>query len=185
MADYTHGQTGGKRFLPNSPSRRLADKERRLAERAQEYDRALRESQSAATRRRAPSSRAAAITGEPSSSRIHVKLSAPLSAPQTATTTGANIPLGDSTNPFPGDEPQLSQVQSSADVFTSNPIADELTRNGEIHSELGESYADGKVTRDRPSAPMPVSQHEDEQIEDDGMLGLLAQIYGTRAPRML
>lgn len=184
MADYTHGQPGGKRFLPNSPSRRLAEKERRLTERAQEYDRALRESQSAAKRRRAPSVRAAATTGEPSSSRMQAPAPT-ITVQQSATATGSEVPLGESTNPFPADEQHSSQVQASTDVFSSNPVSDELTRNGEVHSELGESYADGKVTRDRPSAILPASQREDDQIEDGGMLGLLAEIYGTRAPRML
>lgn len=192
MAEYTHGHAGagGRHFIQNSPSRRIAERERRLADRAQEYDRALKESQSAARRRRTTNIRVTPIANESSSSRSKAPLRAhTTSASQVETTARNNTSVEDSTNPFPAPidehEQQSSRVHASSDVFTANPISDELTRNGEVHSELGESYADGRVMRGRPNTMEPSVRPEEEDVEDDGMLGLLAQIYGTRAPKML
>ena len=53
---------------------------------------------------------------------------------------------------------------------------EDLVSDGGVVSALGESYVDGK----RPQISVSQSQkEEDEEMEDGGVLGLLAQIYGT------
>ena len=47
-----------------------------------------------------------------------------------------------------------------------------------VASPLGESYVDG---RPRGPSVSQSQQEEDEVLEDGGVLGLLAQIYGTSA----
>jgi autophagy-related protein 9 len=56
------------------------------------------------------------------------------------------------------------------------PAADRTPDEG-IGSALGESYADGA------DAPVPTGSalDEDEGLADGGVLGMLAQVYGTRA----
>ncbi|KAI5124310.1 hypothetical protein M0805_008918 [Coniferiporia weirii] len=192
MADFTQTHAGIPRRIPGSPShgrRHGPSTEHRLAERAQEYDRALRQSQHAAIRRRGTSGRAGHAPGE--STLPHapaVTVSAAGSGGMTAASASAvNEMLAESTiNPFPTDAHlhSHSQEPSSTDALSSH--ADDSTRDGEVRSELGESYVDGKVSRGRPSTTPSASQrNEDEQIEDGGMLGLLAQIYGTRGPQVI
>lgn len=141
--------------------------ERRLGDRAQEYDRALRESQNAALRRRSTLAKSSspieesisetAVPGEPESS-------ASGAAAKTARV------MDESVNPF--------STQKVGDIRSSD-----LADDGDVRSDLGGSYIDGKVNRARPSTrPSASQQTTDDNVEDGGMLGLLAEIYGTRAP---
>jgi len=67
-----------------------------------------------------------------------------------------------------------AQVPPSTSIIPE----EELAPDGGVGSMLGESYVDGK----RPSAGgQSQMQDEDEGLDDGGVLGLLAQIYGTGA----
>jgi autophagy-related protein 9 len=59
-----------------------------------------------------------------------------------------------------------------------NIHGDDLASDGEVGSELGDSYVDGKRLKTYTSPQDYVE--EDEGMEDGGVLGLLAQIYGTK-----
>ena len=92
-------------------------------------------------------------------------------------------------NPFPSELNQESRLRQDISPSPSGPAitqSDELSRMGEVRSELGESYVDGKVSRGRPSIGPSNSQREREEEEGvGGVMDMLAQIYGTRAPRMI
>lgn len=57
-------------------------------------------------------------------------------------------------------------------------VHDDLASDGEVGSELGDSYVDGKRLKTYTSPQDYVE--EDDGMEDGGVLGLLAQIYGTK-----
>ena len=119
MAEYTHGHAGGRHFIQNSPSRRIAERERRLADRAQEYDRALKESQSAARRRRTTNIRVTPVTNESSSSRSKAPLHAHgKSTSQVETVAGNNASVEDSANPFPAPNDEHEQQSSRVHAST-------------------------------------------------------------------
>jgi len=78
------------------------------------------------------------------------------------------------------------------DESTINPLesaqampgpSDELDQTGEVGSELGDSYIDGKPSRVKTQSGF-ASQHDDEDplLADGGVLRLLAQIYGSALP---
>ncbi|THH10276.1 hypothetical protein EW145_g1440 [Phellinidium pouzarii] len=183
MADLTHGAV--RRRPRGSPSNAQGfSTEQRLAERAQEYDRALRQSQTAAIRRRSTLGRAGYTPGE------NISVHAPAVTVSAADST-STIPASGSAaleelniNPFPIDTDSHSVMQTQASTDASSSNLDGRTRDGEVRSELGESYVDGKVPCGRHSTLPSTSQRGDnDRIEDGGMLGLLAQIYGTKGPR--
>lgn len=141
--------------------------ERRFGDRAQEYDRALRESQNAALRRRSTLAKSSspieesisetAVPGEPGSSASGAAMK-------------TERVMEESVDPF--------STQNVGDIRSSD-----LADDGDVRSDLGGSYIDGKVNRARPSTrPSASQQTTDDNVEDGGMLGLLAEIYGTRAP---
>jgi autophagy-related protein 9 len=143
--------------------------ERRLEERAQEYDRALRQSQSAAVIRRTsankpPSTAPAQPSQSGPSPAVRVTPSSPDTTAQSTALEESNV------NPFP---------------HSNDILAEDMQPTGEVRSELGESYVDGKVTRGQTSQPsVSAVQPEDgaTSIEDGGMLNLLTHIYGTKGP---
>lgn len=163
MADFNTG-LGRRRLFrkPSDPSSVMdstiheADRKPDLHEKASQYDRALLASQTA--RRRLGQSR----LGGPSSSSIF-QSSAGLGMAQTAIlgdshgSTGPPIPEGN--------------------LQTSTIPEEDLAADGGVGSMLGESYVDGR----KPKGPTVAQsqQEEDEELEDGGVLGLLAQIYGT------
>ncbi|KAF8077762.1 putative transmembrane protein [Lyophyllum atratum] len=135
-----------------------------LADKAQEYDRALRQSQYAATvRRRGPGGSAlgasALGTGAgPSPSSVF----GGFSMAQTAV-------LGDS----------QGSVLTEAVGRASEPgiiQSGDLEPDGGVGSGLGESYVDGA----RRSRTCGEGEEEEEDLQDGGVLGLLAQIYGRK-----
>ncbi|TDL25003.1 APG9-domain-containing protein [Rickenella mellea] len=129
--------------------------ERRLSDRAQEYDRALRRSQKAASSRpRNPSSGA---IGESTANA------------QSARPVGYTSP------------PRVSSPLERTPTASQAIHSDDIGADGGFGSELGESYVDGHT---RAGTQPHASQQEDEEVLDDGgMLGLLAQIYGTKGAR--
>ena len=141
-----------------------------LADKAREYDRALRASQS--VRRRGPgaSTMAGSVlhpaqlgqTGRPGDSLLQSTMGGPAMA-QTAV-------LGDS---------QGSVMPAGGHVVDSVIPEEDLAADGGVGSTLGESYVDGR--RPRPSIGQSQQEDDEEELEDGGVLGLLAQIYGTGA----
>lgn len=136
-----------------------------INDRANEYDRALKASQMARRRNIGASALMQSRLGPgPSASSIfQSNAGLNLNMAQTAV-------LGDSqgsTMPQP-----LHSQQPSESVIPE----EDLVSDGGVVSALGESYVDGK----RPQVGVSQSQREeDEELEDGGVLGLLAQIYGT------
>ena len=146
--------------IPQEPGRKLD-----LNERANEYDRALKASQMARRRNIGTSALMQSRLGPgPSASSIfQSNAGLNLNMAQTAV-------LGDSQG---STVPQhLHSQQPSESVIPE----EDLVSDGGVVSALGESYVDGK----RPQISVSQSQkEEDEEMEDGGVLGLLAQIYGT------
>ncbi|KAJ7286140.1 putative transmembrane protein [Mycena rebaudengoi] len=135
-----------------------------LGERAQEYDRALRQSQHvAATRRRGLAGSVlgmSAIAG-PSASSIFGGLS-----------TAQTAVLGDS-------QGSVQPVRTSAaQGHGDNIMEEDISADGGVGSALGESYVDGG--RQALARGEPQVVEEEDGLEDGGVLGLLAQIYGRR-----
>lgn len=133
-----------------------------LADKAGEYERALRQSQHA--RRRSGTLIQSRVGSGPSSSSIF-QSGIGLGVAQTAILedSGASLPRS-------GADPNMQ---------TSTIPEEDLAEDGGVGSMLGESYVDGR----RPKGPSisQSQQEEDEELEDGGVLGLLAQIYGTGA----
>ncbi|KAF7363724.1 Autophagy-related protein 9 [Mycena sanguinolenta] len=134
-----------------------------LGERAQEYDRALQQSQHAATRRRGPAGSVlgmSAIAG-PSASSIFGGIS-----------TAQTAVLGDS---------QGSVHLAARTTATATPqghgdniMEEDRSPDGGVGSSLGESYVDGK----HAVVGADLEPEEEDGLEDGGVLGLLAEIYG-------
>jgi len=55
--------------------------------------------------------------------------------------------------------------------------------NGEVDSTLGDSYVDGNTNGTKPYESQQEGVNEEEELEDGGVLGMLAQIYATKNPR--
>ena len=131
-----------------------------LHEKAGEYDRALKHSQSA--RRR------------PTSSVMQSRIG---TGPASSSIFQSGVGLGVAQTAILED----SQASTAAEhrVQESTIPEEDLAADGGVGSMLGESYVDGR----RPKGPSVAQsqQEEDDELEDGGVLGLLAQIYGTGA----
>ncbi|KAF9473774.1 APG9-domain-containing protein [Pholiota conissans] len=141
-------------------------------DRAHEYDHALRQSRLAAAVRRRPGGAGASVMG------VSALLSAnPPAGPGASmytvdVATATSAVLGDSQ----GSE-HLAAAQRAVGVAAKAPVlglgSDDASERGVV-SGLGESYVDGAgrfTGRD---------EEEEEGMEDGGVLGLLAQIYGRK-----
>ncbi|TCD67283.1 autophagy protein atg9 [Steccherinum ochraceum] len=139
------------------------------SERAADYDRALRSS-----RMRGGLGQSRMYSGGGAGSALFQSTLGPgaMALAQTAV-------LGDSHG-------TMSSLPPPPPSSTAHPPAipeEDLMADGGVVSALGESYVDGR----RPQAGMEGSaggmgqsqREEDEALEDGGVLGLLAQIYGT------
>ncbi|KAI8989804.1 APG9-domain-containing protein [Trametes punicea] len=139
------------------------------SDRAREHDRALRQSQY--VRRRAGASIAGSMLHPAQLARADSMMQSTV-GPTTAMAQTAV--LGDS---------QGSVVPPSAagggNVAESVIPEEDLAADGGVGSMLGESYVDGR--RPRPPEGQSQQDEEEEELEDGGVLGLLAQIYGTGA----
>ncbi len=160
MADFTTTHLPGRRrpgtgVIPLDTSHGSSERKTEV-DRAQEYDRALRQSQLAA-RRRGGSMLGASTLGVPGPSGSSIFEG--LSTAQTAV-------LGDS----------QGSVQAETVHEVSKITDSDLAEDGGVGSGLGESYVDGaKRTRAFGEA-----EEEEDGLEDGGVLGLLAQIYDRR-----
>lgn len=146
------------------------------AERAREYERALRQSQSQVARRRGVGVGVAGsalmqstrLGPGPGASTIF----------QSATASGLREGMDMAQTAVLGDS-QGSVVPSphlggpGASVIPE----EELAPDGGVGSGLGGSYVDGR--RPQPRSSDMEREREEEGLEDGGVLGLLAQIYGT------
>jgi len=147
----------------------LNDGKRDFTERAQEYDRALRQSQHMAIRRRYVAG--AGVAGEVAGSTNW--------QPAMATSPmGQGIGMAQTA--------VLGDSQGSVLPPTPLPrIRDEdRAVGGGVDSTLGDSYVDGDTSGTKPYESQQEGIDDDEGLEDGGVLGLLAQIYATKGPTM-
>jgi autophagy-related protein 9 len=147
-----------------------------VTERAQAYERALRQSQTAAAlrRRQGAGSGSMAVStmlgqdapGDPGASMFQSSAGAAMA--QTAV-------LGDSAASVVFAQPAPRAVAASV----TRP--EDVTPDDGVGSGLGESYVDGnRVVAEKGLGISQSQQEEEEGLEDGGVLGLLAQIYGTK-----
>ncbi|RDB21088.1 Autophagy-related protein 9 [Hypsizygus marmoreus] len=135
-----------------------------LADKAQEYDRALRQSQFMATSRRrgvgGSVMSASALGAGPSESSVFGRFS-----------TAQTAVLGDSQGSIQVD----ATARASGTEHSITP--EDLEPDGGVGSGLGESYVDG-AKRSRPYGD--IDEEDEDGLQDGGVLGLLAQIYGRK-----
>lgn len=101
----------------------------------------------------------------------------------------SGIGLGMAQTAVLGDSQGSATIHGSKDGTTgvvdlqSSTIPEEdLVADGGVGSTLGESYVDGRRPAAGVGSGIGINQsqrEEDEELEDGGVLGLLAQIYGT------
>jgi autophagy-related protein 9 len=157
--DWTPDDATGSLYLSRMAERRRAPD----VHRERGYEAALAQSQAAARRRRpapAASTRFAGPEDPMLASALGPGLARTVILPGEA--APAPVPV-----PAPAPPPALPGAIAEAD----------RTPDEGIGSALGESYADGG---DEP-APAPGVAEDEDGLADGGVLGLLAQIYGTRA----
>ncbi|TBU35594.1 APG9-domain-containing protein [Dichomitus squalens] len=138
-------------------------------DKAREYDRALRASQN--VRRRGPGASMMGSVLHPG--QLGGVGQSMLQSHIGGTAMAQTAVLGDSQGSvFPG-------TGAGGNVADSVIPEEDLAADGGVGSTLGESYVDGR----RPRASITQSQQDDDEaeLEDGGVLGLLAQIYGTGA----
>jgi autophagy-related protein 9 len=95
----------------------------------------------------------------------------------TAIATAQTAILGDSQGSLPPPAASISGQESVA-------APDDLMPDAVAASELGDSYVDGNL-KAGPIGAQGMDSEEREGIEDDGVLKLLAQIYGVNRPQAL
>ncbi|KAG2157500.1 putative transmembrane protein [Suillus clintonianus] len=146
----------------------LNDGNKDPAERVHEYDRALRQSQHAALRRRLQLGGGNIVTrggGGVGSSTIW----------QSA--IGSNSAMGMAQTAVLGDS------QGSIAPLPP-PIRDEdRNADGGVGSGLGDSYVDGDTQGKKPYESQQEGIDDEEELEDGGVLGLLAQIYAAKGTK--
>ncbi|KAG6844926.1 hypothetical protein H0H87_002410 [Tephrocybe sp. NHM501043] len=143
-----------------------------LADKAQEYDRALRQSQYAATARRRGPGSGSAVIGASAMGTSGLGAGGPAaSSVFGGYATAQTAVLGDSQ----GSVLAAPAVRITEPAAQSGSIASE-DKDIELDDGLGGSYADGaKRTRN-----FGEGEEEEEDLQDGGVLGLLAQIYGRK-----
>lgn len=147
----------------------LNDGKKDLTERAQEYDRALRQSQHVAFRRRhAGGGSVIASGGGVAGSTVWQSAIAASSMGGQGIGMAQTAVLGDSQGSVPA-PPALPPIRD-----------DDRAVDGGVDSALGDSYVDGNANGTKPYESQ---QEDDEELEDGGVIGLLAQIYATKGPR--
>ena len=138
-------------------------------DRAREYERALRASQS--VRRRGPGASMLGSVLHPA--QLGGVGQSMLQSHVGGTAMAQTAVLGDSQGSV------MPNARAGGNLTESAIPEEDLAADGGVGSTLGESYVDGR----RPRASITQSQREDDEaeLEDGGVLGLLAQIYGTGA----
>ncbi|KAF8623500.1 hypothetical protein AX15_006283 [Amanita polypyramis BW_CC] len=138
--------------------------EKSLADKAQEYDRALRQSQTATASRKK-----ASFGG--GSTLINLSASSVFGPSMVQTTV-----LGDSQGSITIEESSGIKTPKAITGMENSVPMEDLAADGGVGSSLGESYVDGT----KRSRHFEEVQENEDAIEDVGILGLLAQIYGRR-----
>ena len=139
-------------------------------DRAQEYDRALRQSQHAALRRRLQFGGINIIGGAGgiASSTIW----------QSGIASDAGVRMAQTA--------VLGDSQGSIAPPPPPPIRDEdRVVDGGVGSGLGDSYVDGDTKGKKPYESQQEGINDEEELEDGGVLGLLAQIYTAKNPPVM
>lgn len=142
----------------------LNDGKKDLTERAQEYDRALRQSQHVAFRRKQVGGGSVLTSGGGVAGSTTW---------QSATSSLGGQGIGMAQTAVLGD--------SQGSVLPPPALAPIQDEDRGVDSALGDSYVDGNGTK--PYESQQESINDDEELEDGGVLGLLAQIYATKGPR--
>ena len=150
----------------------LNDGKKDLTERAQEYDRALRQSQHVAFRRRHVGGGSVLAGGGGVAGSTNWQ-----SAVAASSMGGQGIGMAETA--VLGDS-QGSILPPPA----LPPVRDEdRAIDGGVDSALGDSYVDGNANGTKPYESQQEGINDDEVLEDGGVLGLLAQIYATKGPK--
>jgi len=145
----------------------ISERKTDLVERAHEYDRALLQSQSAAVaRKRHPVG--SVVGGSTIGSGMGGASSSMLRSGVAGLATAQTAVLGDS----------QGSIAPPPEDHNMGIAEEDLEPDGGVGSELGESYVDGNTKRARVYGQQEAEG--DEELEDGGVLGLLAQIYGAR-----
>ncbi|KAG6876749.1 hypothetical protein C0993_000726 [Termitomyces sp. T159_Od127] len=150
------GLEGAVHFQHVDPRREGA-----LADKAQEYDRALRQSQLAAVARRRGAAGGGSVLGVPGAGLAASSLSV------YDETTARTAVLGDSHGSV-----RVHEHPEEAAPQRADPPAEEIELDGELEG----SYADGA----KRARAFGEGEEEEEDMQDGGVLGLLAQIYGRK-----
>ncbi|KAF8965233.1 autophagy protein Apg9-domain-containing protein [Flammula alnicola] len=156
---------GGVHFVNDPPSESIIH-----TDRAHDYDQALRQSRMSAAVRRRPGgsimgmSTLMAAAGPSTGASVYGDVA-----------TAASAVLGDSQGSV-----QLGAAAASSGVAKnkgggSAVLREDMVADGGVGSGLGESYVDGAKRFGGGR-----EEEEEEGMEDGGVLGLLAQIYGRR-----
>ncbi|KAF9227786.1 putative transmembrane protein [Gyrodon lividus] len=151
----------------------LNDGQKDLAERAQEYDRALRQSQHAALRRRQQTGGGSVIAGGGGIGASTIWQSTVVASSVGGQGIGMaqTAVLGDSQG-------------SVGPSLTSHSIRDgDRATDGGVGSGLGDSYVDGGTRGTKPYESQQEGVNDEDVLEDGGVLGLLAQIYAAKGPK--
>jgi len=72
---------------------------------------------------------------------------------------------------------------STATAQAQEISSEDLAADGGVGSNLGESYVDGNAKASKALESQQESITEEDELEDAGVLGLLAQIYATRGAK--
>jgi len=148
----------------------LNDTKKDSADRAQEYDRALRQSQHAALRRRLQLGGVNIIGGGGGIATSTIW--------QSGTASDSGMGMGMVQTAVLGD--------SQGSIAPPPPIRDEdRALDGGVGSGLGDSYVDGNTKGKKPYDSQQEGINDEEELEDGGVLGLLAQIYATKNPPVI
>ncbi|KAI0647440.1 APG9-domain-containing protein [Trametes meyenii] len=165
---------GRRRFLQRSayPADMESTVQLQAPDRGRDYDRALRQSQT--VRRRGPGASMMGSVLHPAQLGRDSMLQSTIGGP--GATMAQTAVLGDSQGSI---MPAGTSAAPSGNAADSVIPEEDLAADGGVGSTLGGSYVDGR--RPRPTVSQSQQEDEDEELEDGGVLGLLAQIYGTGA----
>lgn len=183
---HSHGQKDGDaRKEDLAATMVLPSDEEHLNARAKEYERALHESQSAALARRKMGASGVmfgpggfGMGGGGMQSTIYQSGMA-----QTAVlgdSEGSIMPPQQHTPQSLSAHPSVSTSLSREGSGIGGIAPEDRDADGGVGSALGESYVDGEGARRGKVVSGLSMQEEEEEVEDGGVLGLLAQIYSGK-----
>jgi autophagy-related protein 9 len=138
--------------------------------RAQEYDRALRQSQHAALRRRLQLGGVGIVAGGGGIATSTIW--------QPGAASDSGMGMGMAQTAVLGD--------SHGSIAPPSPVRNEhKPLDDGVGSGLGDSYVDGDTKGKKPYDSQQEGINDEEELEDGGVLGLLAQIYAAKNPPVI